>query len=75
MSEAIKAIIMKDGNVPNEHKFEVALKKHVSTNESDTIHFCHRFKCSTQNNKQLFFAYFEMTIIKPKVSILSPKKI
>ena len=76
LSEAIKAKIMKDGkSVPNEHKLEVALKKRVSTNESDTIHFCHTYECSSQNQEQLFFAYFEMTIVKPKVSFLSPKKI
>ena len=76
LSEAIKANIMMDGNaVPNEHKFEIALKKRVSTNESDTIHFCHTFECSSQNQEQLFFAYFEMTIVKPKVGFLSPKKV
>ena len=76
LSEAIKVKIMKDGeSAPNEHKFEVALKKRVSTNESDTIHFCHTYECSSQNQEQLFFAYFEMTIVKPKVSFLSPKKI
>ena len=75
MSEAIKTNIMKEGHVPSEHKFEVALKKQVSTNANDTIHFCHTFECSSQNKEQLFFAYFEMTILKPKLSFLSPKKI
>ena len=39
MSEAIKANIMQGDNIPNEHKFEIALKKPVLTNESDTTHF------------------------------------
>ena len=66
---------MKDGHVPSEHKFEIALKKQVSTDENDTIHFCHTFECSTQNREQLFFVYFEMKILKPKLHYLSPKKI
>ena len=75
LSEAIKQNLMKGSRIQRMHKFEVPLKKPVSDDENDTSHYCYTFECSANNHEQLYMAYFEMSVLKPKMIKTSPKRI
>ena len=75
LSEAIKQNLMKGNKIERKHSFQVQLKKAVSTKEKDTFHYCYMFECSRHNTEQLYMAYFEMTIFKPKAVKSGPKQI